>query len=569
MQPIADLIDAIIRFGGDFIVQWWPSLLLFALLVPLLRKRTFRLRAPRPAVAYTAVALIALAAAVLRTLAFGEPHPIWFMDDFGYLIEADTFLHGRLANPMHPMHRYFETFFILQTPRYSAIYPPGLPLLLAFGRLVFGTPVFGLWIGCAAAAVAIMWAVAAVVSREVAWGIGVFCAIHPMIVQSPATMHSLTPGAIAGALAVGGALRLPRRSAAIVMGLGLALLAITRPYEGVYIAIALCLWSSGGRAPRLSPPPDRRGRLSSTGIAIVVAFVLFVPLTLLHNRAATGSALHFPYSTYIERYASAPNLLWEKPFPPHPSPTPEMERTYRVFRHYYERSRRPHDFITGSSERISEMIADSLGFGVPWVDSLRLFAGLPFLFGLRQKKIVAAIALFIIAILQITWWPQPHYLSPAAALAAILYAGGMQAMIDRGESALAYACLGVAIGSALVLFHASMGQVPLRDENRLRTTEILDARQGPQLVIADDRCSAVVFNGAEIDAQHTVWAHDAAGGTAALVDYYRDRDVWKLDCTPYSLQHIRAPLEPPKRSSYERDLFYPYKFPGRMRQSSP
>src|ERR1041385_6952760 len=132
MQLIADLIDALLRFGGDFIAQWWPSLLLFAVLVPLLHKRKFRLPAPRPAVAYTAIALIAFAAAVLRTLAFGEPHPVWFMDDFGYLIEADTFLHGRLANPMHPMHRYFETFFILQSPKYSAIYPPGLPLLLAF-----------------------------------------------------------------------------------------------------------------------------------------------------------------------------------------------------------------------------------------------------------------------------------------------------------------------------------------------------------------------------------------------------------------------------------------------------
>jgi hypothetical protein len=571
MQLIADLIEAISRWSADFISTWWPSLLLLAVAVPLLRNRKFRLPAPRPWVAYTLIALIALAAAALRTMSFGEPHPPWFMDDFGYLIEADTFFHGRLANPMHPMHRYFETFFILQTPSYSAIYPPGLPLLLALGRLLFGRPIFGLWIGCAAAAVALSWAVAAVASREVVWVIGLFCAIHPMIVQSPATMHSLAPGVIAGALTIGATLRLPRTSAAITMGIGLGLLANTRPYEGLYIAAAAFAFalSSGGEAPCLSDSrstADWRGRLSSTGIAIATA-LMFLPFTFLHNRAVTGNGLQFAYTTYIERYASAPNLLWEKPFPPHPSPTPEMERTYRIFRNYYERSRRPDDFITTARIRIEQMIADSLGFGVGWVDSLRLFFALPFFFGLRQKKIVAAILLFIVAIVQITWWPQPHYLAPAAGLVAILYAGGMQRMIDRGQSALAYACVFTAIGSALVIYHASMGQVPLSDPNRMRTTEILDGHRGPQLVIADDRCSAVVFNGAEIDAQHTVWAHDAPGGIGALLDYYRDRDVWRLECHPFSLQHIRSPLAPPRRASYERDIFYPYRFPGRLRQS--
>src|SRR5271165_5938328 len=44
-------------------------------------------------------------------------------DDFSYLLIADTLFHQRLANPAHPMHRFFETFFVLQEPTYSSIFP--------------------------------------------------------------------------------------------------------------------------------------------------------------------------------------------------------------------------------------------------------------------------------------------------------------------------------------------------------------------------------------------------------------------------------------------------------------
>ena len=54
-------------------------------------------------------------------------------DDYGYLLLADTLRHFRLATPMHPMHRFFETVFVLQEPKYSSIYPAGQGLVLALG----------------------------------------------------------------------------------------------------------------------------------------------------------------------------------------------------------------------------------------------------------------------------------------------------------------------------------------------------------------------------------------------------------------------------------------------------
>src|SRR3984885_11361601 len=42
-------------------------------------------------------------------------------DDFSYLLIADTLRHFRLANPMHPLHQFFETFFVLQEPECASI----------------------------------------------------------------------------------------------------------------------------------------------------------------------------------------------------------------------------------------------------------------------------------------------------------------------------------------------------------------------------------------------------------------------------------------------------------------
>ena len=66
-----------------------------------------------------------------------EPTPAG-ADDFSYLLLSDTLAHFRLANPPHPMHRFFEANFVLQEPRYSSIFPPGQGLFLAAGQMLTG-----------------------------------------------------------------------------------------------------------------------------------------------------------------------------------------------------------------------------------------------------------------------------------------------------------------------------------------------------------------------------------------------------------------------------------------------
>jgi hypothetical protein len=84
--------------------------------------------------------VLVVRAALLRVWPISRPS---IYDEFSYILQADTFAHGRLANPAHALWRFFESTYILQQPTYASRFPPAQGLVMAIGQVIFGHPWFG------------------------------------------------------------------------------------------------------------------------------------------------------------------------------------------------------------------------------------------------------------------------------------------------------------------------------------------------------------------------------------------------------------------------------------------
>src|SRR5579872_1342057 len=287
---------------------FWAIVLAVCFLLPTLGEDAWRRGgrlvsriARRPALCWIGAGIFVLLVRAALLPLWPIPQP-YIYDEFGYLLQADTFASGRLTNPPHPLWPFFESVYILQHPTYNAKYPPGQGLAMALGQRLFGDPWFGVWLSCGALMMALCWAYQGWLPPRAAL-LGAWLSI-PMCLVSY-WMGSYWGGAVAaigGALVMGGYARVARRGRlgyAWAIGAGLLILTLTRMYEGLLFAIPILI------ALLL------RRRTYRVWLPIAAVLMAGLAFHLIYNERVTGHAARLPYTEYQKQYGFVPSFNFQ------------------------------------------------------------------------------------------------------------------------------------------------------------------------------------------------------------------------------------------------------------------
>ena len=503
---------------------------------------------------------------VALRLALLRHHPIPLpdiYDEFGHLLVADTLRHFRLANPPHPMHRFFETFFVLQEPTYSSIYPLGQGFVLAIGRMLFGYAWAGVVLSVAAFCSLSYWMLRGWTTPGWALVGGLLTVFQFGALNQ--WMNGYWGGAVtaaAGCLVFGALPRLVESGSArdaALLGLGLAIHLLTRPYESIFLLISVDLFL-------LPAFPGIVRALPATVLVVLPA----LGIILLQNKQVTGNWTTLPYTLSQYQYG-VPAALTFQPNPiPHRDLTPQQQLDYRMQLSFRgEGVETLGSYLTRLEYRIRFyrffLLAPLYLPVVVFLFRLRAPLEVPVWSGLyRFFWILNTILIFALGV---NFFPafQFHYIAAIACLFVLMAVIGLARLSEwSGEAARLIVLLCVAhflFWYGLHLFEnqdfsLTMMQYETWDsinhrnpERRLLIQQQLAQLQGKQLVFVRYSPRHIfqdewVYNEADINSARVVWARDLGPAeNEQLRRYYPDRNVLLLE----------PDVRPPKLSPYSSE----------------
>ncbi len=463
-------------------------------------------------------------------------------DEYSYLLLGDTLAHGRLTNPTHPMWMNFESFHINWFPTYCSKYPPGQGAVLALGELL-GLPWIGVVLSVGAMCAAILWMLQAWLPARWALLGAVLVALKFGVASY--WMNSYWGGAVAatgGALVLGAMPRIVRHARtrdALLLGLGLAILANTRPYEGLLFSIPAGGWLLWWLAGKTKPTAGMRTRAARVLVPLAVVLVLTITFMGYYNWRLTGNALLFPHVLNSRTYGTIGVFLWDHPKPPMQYHNQQFEDFYNGWeREDYQNTWQ--DVWRVSAEKLTRS-----GSTYFWWGALLLLPGLPFVICERKMRFPLLIFLLCSAGFLASIWSFPHYAAPVACTIFLLLVQAVRHLRTmrpaRRPVGLALSCAAVCLLTTEVILAVSRHECdPLDwacqgDPSRAAIQEKLSHTPGKHLILVrydDDHNihDEWVYNGAEIDTAKVLWARELdAAQNAKLFAYFKDRHVWLVE----------------------------------------
>jgi hypothetical protein len=465
--------------------------------------------------------------ALLSVLPIPVPH---IHDEFSYLLASDTFAHGRLANPTHPMWKFFDTFHILQTPTYASKFPPAQGAVLALGQLL-GNPWIGVLLSMSAMCVAITWMLQGWFPSKWALLGAVLVLAHLYLFNN--WLESYIGGAVAavgGALVIGALPRIFRHQRtidAVAMAVGAALLANSRPLEGLLfcipVAIGLFAWLFSKQSP---PLRTIVWRVCLPIVTILVATLAFMGY---YDWRVTGNVFVHPHMLYDREYVNYPLFVWQTVKPALKYSNPQFE-----------------SFFNGWVRNAPVQYSPWSKCQIFWQFFLGSVLSTPFVtlpWMIRDRRIRLLLLQFsfcALCLLAVVWFLPPY----AAPLTATVIALLVQAMRHLRRWQFKGRPVGVFLTRLVVLLllvrvPIHIWQLRIPDDrwgwSRNRIATQLRSMPGEQLVIVrysldHNSLHEWVYNAADIDHSKIVWAREIPGlDPNPLLEYFRGRNVWLVE----------------------------------------
>jgi hypothetical protein len=462
-------------------------------------------------------------------------------DDFSYILLGDTLRHFRLANAPHPLHQFFEAVFILQEPAYASIFPLGQGLVLTLGWA-------GVLISSGAFCALCYWMLRAWVPPTWALAGGLlavlqFGPLNPWVNSYWGGLVS----ACAGCLVFGSLPRLKDTSQTrhgALLGLGLALQILSRPFEASFLFTAVVFYLVFSRRFALRP--------LITALAVVGAALV---LMLLQNKAVTKRWTTMPYMLSRYQYGVPTTLTFQSSPVPHRQLTAEQELDYKA-------QAAIHGPATKSLAEYLRKLGDRFRYLRFFLLPPLYFAVLVSILSLRQRRYAWAAGTILLFALGSNFYPYffPHYLAAVACLFVLFSVQGLSVLGVRARSYVA-----LLSGASFVFWfglhlfgdndllavsaYQSWNYLNSGDpQGRAAVTDELAHAPGQQLVFVryspSHRFEEWIHNAAEIDSAQTVWADDlGTEENGKLIDYYPKRKAWLLEpdahppsLTPYATE---------------------------------